>query len=219
MTTRKRKRRSCWDVRLTRARKARAAARRASAGRLLAWLPFVLVLLSIPVYGFPVRPAASTGKRKPVAAPPLAPDDGGPDRLASAYELGAPGALRPRRRPDLGRYGNRRPALSRLLKDLRRPAAMREAADMLMAKIPAGDAELREWVQEQLDDGSVSALSLWARPGLAEQDVLAHWKEAARRQAEDEAAALRESLSRTGGGGSGGGGDGSDGVSGGIWKP
>lgn len=85
---------------------------------------------------------------------------------------------------------------------------------MLMARIPAGDSELRDWVQEQLDDGSVSALALWARPGLAEPDILAHWKEAARRQAEEEAAALRESLTHTGGGGSSGGGYGSDGVPG-----
>ncbi len=215
MMTRKRKRRGCWDVRLSRARQVRTAARRRNAGRLLAWLLFVLALLSISVTGSSVTPAASAGKRKLVAAPPLAPD-GGPDRPASQYELGAPGALRPRRRSELGRYGNRRPTLARLLKDLRRSAARRDAADMLMARIPVGDAELREWVQEQLDDGSVSTLALWARPGLSEPDIFAHWKEAARRQTEEEAAALREFLTRTGGGG---GGDGSDGVSGGIRKP
>lgn len=216
MMTRKRKRRGCWDVRLSRARHARAAARKRNAGTLLAWLLFALALLSISVADFSVTPASSTRKRKPVAAPPIAPDDGGPGRPASQYELGAPGTLRPRRRLELGRYGNRRPALARLLKDLRRPAARRDAADMLMARIPVGDAELREWVQEQLDDGSVSTLALWARPGLSEPDIFAHWKEAARRQAEEEAAALREFLTRTGGGG---GGDGADGVSGGIRKP
>lgn len=216
MTTRKWKRRSCWDVRLSRARQARAAARKCNAGTLLPWLLFVLALLSIPVTDFSVAPAACTGKRKPVAAPPITPDDGGPGRPATPYELGAPGPLRPQSRSELGRYGSRRPALARLLKDLRRPAARRDAADLLMTRIPVGDAELHEWVQGQLDDGSVSALALWARPGLSELEIFAHWKDAARRQAEEEAAALREALTKTGGGG---GGDGSDGASGGVRKP
>lgn len=219
MMTRKQKRRGCWDVRLSRARQARAAARKRNAGTLLARLLFVLALLSISVADFSVSPASSTRKRKPVAAPPIAPDDGGPGRPASQYELGAPGTLRPRSRPERGRYGSRPPALARLLKDLRRPAARRDAADMLMARIPVGDAELHEWVQGQLDDGGVSALALWVRPGLSELDILAHWKVAARRQAEEEAAAMREFLAGTGGGGSGGGANGSDGIPGGIGKP
>ncbi|MEP9397486.1 hypothetical protein [Mesorhizobium sp. KR2-14] len=56
MMTRKRKRRSCWDVRLSRARQARAAARKRNAGTLLAWLLFVLALLSISVADFSVTP-------------------------------------------------------------------------------------------------------------------------------------------------------------------
>ena len=55
--------------------------------------------------------------------------------------------------------------------------------------------------------------------GLTEAEVFAHWKEAARRQAEEEAAALGESLTRTGDGGSGGGGNGSDGPPGGTSRP
>lgn len=216
MTTRKRKRRSCWDVRLARARQARAAARRRNAGKLLACILFVLAFLSAPVTGFSVTPAAFARTRQSVVAPPLAPER--LDHWASPYELGAPGALRPRVRSGHGRYGNRRLTLARLLKDLRRPAARREAADMLMARIPTGDAELREWVQGQLDDGSMSALVVWAQPGLAEPDVLLNWKEAARQQAEEEAA-LRELLTGTDGGGRGGGGDGSDGVPGSTSKP
>lgn len=215
MTTRKRKRRGCWRVRLARARQARAAARKANAGRLLAWLLFLLALLSIPVADFRATPARATVKRKPMPVPPLVPDDGGASRPPSPYELGAPPSLRPRWSPHAGRYGGSRPTLARLLRDLRRPAAGREAADVVMARIPAGDAELRDWVQEQLDDGSLTALMMWAQPGLTETDVFACWKEAARRQAEQEAAALRDTLTRTGGVG----GDGSDGVSGGIRKP
>lgn len=219
MTTRRRKRRSCWDVRLTRARQARAAARKRKAGRLLVWLMFGLALLAPPQPVVSVASSACARKRKPVAAPPLATDDGRPNRPASPYELGAPGALRPRRRPELGRYGGRRPALARLLKDLCRPAARQEAADMLMARMPAGDNELRDWVQEQLDEDNVSALAQWARLGSTESDVFADWKETARRQAEEEAAALRDHLTRTGGGGGGGGGNGSDGVPDGSRKP
>lgn len=219
MTMRRRKRRSCWDVRLARARQARATARKRKAGWLLVWLMFGLALLSTPQRAFPFAAVASTRRWKAVAAPPRAVDDGGPDRPASPYELGAPGALRPRRRPELGRYGNRPPALGRLLKDLRRPAARQEAADMLMQRIPAGDDELRDWVQEQLDEDNVSALAQWARLGATESDVFADWKETARRQAEEEAAALHDHLTRTGGGGGGGDGNGSDGISDGIRKP
>ncbi len=215
MTTRKRKRRGCWRARLARARQARAAARRANTGRLLAWLLFLLALLSTPVADFRPAPARTMDRRKLVAAPPLVSDDGGASRPPSPYELGAPPSLRPRWSPHAGRYGGSRPTLARLLRDLRRPAAGQEAADVLMARIPTGDAELRDWVQEQLDDGSLTALIMWAQPGIAETDVFACWKEAARRQAEEEAAALRETLTRTGSGG----GDGSDGVSGGIRKP
>lgn len=209
MTTTKRKRRGCWRARLAHARQASAAARRANAGRLLAWLLFLLALLSIPVADFRAAPTAPVVRRKPVAAPPLLQDDGEPDRPATPYELGAPPSLRPRWSPHAGRYGGSRPTLTRLLRDLRRPAARQEAADVLMARIPAGDAELHDWVQEQLDDGSLTALVMWAQPGLTETDVFACWKEAARRQAEEEAAALRETLT----------GDGSDGASGGIRKP
>jgi hypothetical protein len=183
------------------------------------WLMFVLALLSTPQRALLFAPAASTRRRKAVVAPPLSADDGGPERPASLYELGAPGMLRPRRRPELGRYGGRRPALARLLKDLSRPAARQEAADMLMARMPAGDNELRDWVQEQLDEDNVSALAQWARLGSTESDVFADWKETARRQSEEEAAALRDHLTRTGGGGGGGGGNGSDGVPDGSRKP
>ena len=214
MTMRKKKRRNCWDVRLTRARQARAAARKRKAGWLLVWLMFGLALLSPPQ---PVYSVASARRRKAVAAPPLAADDGGLHPPASPHELGAPGALQPRRRLELGRYGGRRPALARLLKDLRRPAARQDAADMLMARMPAGDDELRDWVQEQLDSGSITALALWARPGFTEADIFADWKEAARRQAEEEAAELHDHLTRTGG--SGGGGNGTDGVPGDTSKP
>src|SRR5690606_16412109 len=183
MMAKKRKRRSCWEVRLTRARQARATARRRKAGRSVAWLLFVLAFLSIPRPGFSVTPSASPRTRQPMVAPPLAPEE--TDQPTTPYERGAPGALRPRPTSEARRYGNRRPPLVRLLKDLRRPAAQREAADVVVRRIPVGDAELREWVQQQLDDGIVSALALWARPGLTEAEVFAHWKEAARRQAEE----------------------------------
>lgn len=215
MTTRKRKHRGCWPARLARARQARAAARKANAGRLLGWLLFVLGLLSIPVADLSAPPARTMGKRKPGAARPLVSNDDGASSPPSPYELGAPPSLRPRWSSQSGRYGGSRPTLARLVRDLRRPAAGREAGDMLMARIPVEDAELCDWVQEQLDDSSLTALVMWARPGLAETDVFASWSKAARRQAEEEAAALRETLTRTGGGG----GDGSEGVSGGIWKP
>lgn len=215
MTIRKRKHRGCWHARLRRARHARASARKASTGRLLAWLLFLLALLSNPVADVRATPGGTSGKRQSVPVPPLVPDDDEGSRPPSPYELGAPPSLRPRWRGHGSRYARGHPRLSRLLRDLRRPAAAQEAADMLMARVPAGDAELRDWVQGQLDDGSVTALAMWTRPRAAETEVFACWKEAARRQAEEEAAALRDALTRAGGEGGGG----SDGVSGGTRKP
>lgn len=140
------------------------------------WLLFVLVLLS-----------PETMKREPVAVPPIMPDDDGvSDHPPTAYERGDPHRWRPKRRPELGRYGGSVPTLARLMKDLRRPSAKRDAADMLMSRLSAGNDDVRGWVRQQLDDGNVAALALWVRPGFSEDDIIAAWSDAARRQAEDE---------------------------------
>lgn len=171
----------CWDVRLARARQARRRARKRRAGWLLMWIVFVLAFLS-PTVVLASREVRQQG----VAASGTLRHESIPSSPSGLPGMGAPLVHRPRKS---GRYDNSRPSLARLLRDLRRPAARQAAADMLLARLPTGEARLREWVAEQLDDGSLSALALWTRPGMGDDEIIATWKGAARRDAAREASA------------------------------
>lgn len=193
MKKRKPTKRTCWDIRLARARQARAAARRRSRGWLLLLLAFAWGMLS-PSSAPAPRPFRDASPR-PASTPPVLPDDDGDaSRPPSAYERGEPHRWRPKRRPELGRYGGTLPTLSRLIGDLRRAHARRDAADALMARLPAGDERLHDWVRQQLDEGNVSVLALWARPGIADVDIMAAWSAAAQMETLDEASQAREAL-------------------------
>ena len=175
------KRKRCWDARLARARQARQRARSRRAGWLLMWIVFVLAFFSPAVVLAP-REVLQQG----VAASGTLRHESSVSSQSGLPGMGAPLVHRPRKS---GRYDSTRPTLARLLRDLRRPAARQVAADMLLARLPTGEAGLREWVAEQLDDGSLSALALWARPGMGDDEIIATWKGAARRDAAREAPA------------------------------
>jgi len=177
------RKRHCWDARLVRARLARQRSRQRRAGWPLAWLLFALAFLSPAV----VVAAPNSERERTQRADGN--DYGGGSRPVSPIESDAPHTLRPRWVPQSGRYGGSRPSLARLLRDLRRPAARREAADTLLTRLPAGEATLRDWVAEQVNASSSTALATWVRPGMPEEDIIAAWRGAARREAESDVSA------------------------------
>lgn len=115
------------------------------------------------------------------------------------WELGVPGSLRPR--PPHGRllHGRYRatPTMTRILRDLRRPAARDAARAALMARL-GSDLDTLNWTAGLVDSDSQWRLALHARPGISDADVVAAWRAEARADraaAEAEAAAaLRTSI-------------------------
>lgn len=69
------------------------------------------------------------------------------------------------------------PSLSKLMYDLGRSAARKDAAAELELRIP--DERTRWWVQEMIADGDIARLSAFVRPGCEERDVLKAWREEA----------------------------------------
>lgn len=112
----------------------------------------------------------------------------------SEYERGLGGEylFLPRRRYG----GNNRycsaPSFTRLMLDLKRPAASRDAREVLLARI--SDPVTLEWVSNQIASGDLYKLAMWVRPWMSERDVLEAWRMAA----VAEAATLNEELSDCG---------------------
>jgi hypothetical protein len=77
------------------------------------------------------------------------------------------------------------------MRDLRRPAARADAERALLAFVP--DADLREWVSGNIWEDRINRLSIFARPGIPDEAVIAAWRaefdaeRAARAEAEEEA--------------------------------
>lgn len=69
------------------------------------------------------------------------------------------------------------PSLNRLMYDLRRSAARKDAAAELELRIP--DERTRWWVQEMIADGDINRLSVFVRPGCEERAILKAWREEA----------------------------------------
>lgn len=146
---RKRKR-SCWAI-------AKAQVRRPGQGRaVLQWLP--LVLFGVLMAGATGRPNAIVRRVLPVPA----------DDPRTEYEGG-----RPVRN---GRHQERykvRPTMHRLVRDLRRPVARKEARDILLGRIV--DMDLRDWVVQRIDLDEINRLAIYARPGASDAAVLDAW--------------------------------------------
>lgn len=156
---RRNRRKSCYAVASHRARMARRQGR----SHLIALVLFLWAILSGPF-----RPLLVSG-------PPSSDDTDGADWPITDYERGLGGEtfLRPRRALGVGRYRSR-PSLARLIADLRRPAARKDAVVELVARIT--DPTIRAWVVERIDKDEINRLSVWARPGCSEETTMAAWR-------------------------------------------
>lgn len=122
-----------------------------------------------------------------------------PTYQATPQELGVPGPLRPRPQDGHLLHGRYRvaPSMSRLMRDLRRPAAYNAARAALLARI-GSDPDTLSWAAGLVDSGGAWRLALHARSGASDADVVSAWRAEARvdkAAAEGEAAAaLRAKL-------------------------
>lgn len=162
--------RTCSEIASARGRHARERARtgvgpisplRGEVAFAVSWLTSVMSsLVLVPFRG------RSTRSRDPAYVP-------------TPRELGVPGPLRHRSSGRLhGRYGAL-PSMSRLLRDLRRPAARAAARAALMARIGGDDVTLA-WAVALLDGGDERRLALHARAGVPDAEVIAAWRSEAR---------------------------------------
>jgi hypothetical protein len=156
---RKARRKPCHAIAAQRARMARKQGR----SRLIAILIFLWAILSGPF-----RPRLVSG-------PPSSHETDGADWPITDYERGLGGDtfLRPRRAAGVGRYRSR-PSLSRLMTDLRHPAARKDAAAALEARV--ADPVTLEWIRERIAQDDISRLAIWVRPGKTEGTVMAAWR-------------------------------------------
>lgn len=111
-------------------------------------------------------PLLSTGPRRPRSV-------SGEDWPVTDYERGYSGPQGGRTGHRLDRY-SARPPMRRLMRDLRRPAARIDAERALLARL--ADADLREWVTERIRKDQVNRLSIFVRPGIADEAVIAAWR-------------------------------------------
>lgn len=148
----RRGKRSCWQVARSRAQQVRRRGR----NRLLVALAFVLALLWVPI-----SVPRNGGRRLSLGEWPV-----------TEYERGPVGPQR-RRQPRRDRYATR-PSIRRLMRDLRRPAARAEAERVLLARLP--DADLRAWASNHIRKDRINRLSIYAREGIPEEDVIAAWQ-------------------------------------------
>lgn len=167
--TQRGRRKSCHTIASQRARHARRQGR----SRTIAMLVFVWAFLSGPFRLPPVASQPARGPSFPPSASGRGKDDDWP---VTDYERGAGGHLmRPRPIATSGteRYVSR-PSLTKLMVDLRRPAARRDAAVALMARVP--DTVTRAWAADRIAKGEIKHLSIWVQPGRMEAHILAAWR-------------------------------------------
>lgn len=146
----------CYAVAMHRA----LIARRQGRGRLVMFLIFLWALLFGPFRPQPVSdPAAVEATDWPI----------------TDYERGLGGDTfpMPQRALSAGRYRSR-PSLSRLMTDLRHPAARKDAAAALEARV--ADRVTLEWIRERIAQDDISRLAVWVRPGKSEGTVMAAWR-------------------------------------------
>lgn len=172
--------RTCSEIAAARGRHARERRRSAGESPLRGEIVFGMTWLASLMASLALAPfrIRSAGSRDPVTYVP------------TPRELGVPGPLRHRPSGRLhGRY-RAAPSMSRILRDLKRPAAHDAATSALMARI-GGDAITLGWVVAMVDAGGIWRLALHARPGVPDADVVAAWQAEARA---DRAAAEAEAV-------------------------
>lgn len=166
---RRERRKGCHSIAAQRARMASRQGR----NHLIVILIFMWAILSGPFRSPPV----SQPDRGPSCPPPSSGHAEGGDWPVTDYERGMGGdlLLRPRSAAasGTGRYRSR-PSLSRLMADLRRPAARKDAALVLLAQI--ADPVTRAWADERIAKGEINRLSVWVQPASTAEIVLAAWR-------------------------------------------
>lgn len=127
-----------------------------------------LLALVLAIFGrAPVVPSVPAAV--PVARPrPTVRDDRSPEAIAR--ERGEGGHLLPSRRDGrrFGRYKST-PSYRRLIRDAQRPAARREALDVLKKRLDL-PPEAVGWLDKLESDGELAALLPFVRPGLTDTD-------------------------------------------------
>lgn len=161
-----RRRKGCHAIAAQRARMARRQGR----NRLIVMLVFLWAILSGPFRSLPV----SQSDRGPSSPLPSSGHAEGGDWPVTDYERGAGGHFMRRRLPSgTGRYRSR-PSLVKLMADLRRPAARRDAAAALEARI--ADPVIREWIAARIAKDEINRLSIWVQLGRPEANVIDAWR-------------------------------------------
>lgn len=181
--------RRCYALALQRARMARRQGR----NRLVVLMLFMWTLLSAATRSMvnadytPTKPSRPRSSRISETE----------DWPVTDYERGLGGDvfLRPRSSVSgTGRYRSRA-TFSRLMADLRRPAAREDAARMLLTCI--SDSVTRAWVAQRIAEDQINRLAIWVRPWRPEADTLAMWRgEADTALADEQAAIVAASLDR-----------------------
>lgn len=155
--------RSCGDRwRFQRHQRRRKATADPATGVFLRLLALFLIIIDRA----PVIPAAvHTTRSRPT---PRLRDDRSPE--ARERERGEGGHPMPPRR-DRRRYGRYKatPTYRRLVRDIQRPAARREALDVLKKRLDL-PPEARGWLDKLESDGELAALLPFVRPGLTDAD-------------------------------------------------
>ncbi len=165
---RRNRRKPCHAVAMHRARMARRQGR----NRLIVMLVFLWAVLSGPFRSSPFASFPTHGS-SPVPRPSRRLES--QDWPVTDYERGEGNHLiKPRlaRSRGTGRYRSR-PSLSRLMADLRRPAARKDATLALLAHI--ADPETQAWAAERIVKGEINRLSIWVQAASTEETVMAAW--------------------------------------------
>lgn len=162
------RRKGCYAIARQRARQAR----RNGKNRLLIALIFAWALLTGP---FPSWPAARLPGCGPVPKARLPGSPEVEDWPITEYERGGGGQIvRAQRAASRTARYRTRPTLWRLMTDLRRPAARKDAAAELGIRID--DPITRAWAQDRIAKDEINRLSIWVQPGRADETVMAAWQ-------------------------------------------
>lgn len=158
------RRRCCYDIARQRAQRARREGRRG----LLVFLIFILTLFSAPFVWPPVAPLPRSTLRRSqslhVHANAVMAIGNDPDADVPA----------PRPRHAGSKRYKSRPTLAKLMSDLRRPVARKEATAELLPRIT--DPVTRRWVADHIADGEITTLAVRARRGCPEEITFAGWQ-------------------------------------------